>query len=91
MVETQIVVVGAGPHGLAAAAHLRRAGADVRVFGEPMSFWQTMSQGMLLRSNWTATSIADGVRRMVICLRLRLSLSLSMAMILALTVSPTLT
>jgi hypothetical protein len=31
----------------------------VRVFGEPMSFWQTMPQGMLLRSNWTATSIAE--------------------------------
>jgi len=33
------VVVGAGPYGLAAAAHLRHAGADIRVFGRPMSFW----------------------------------------------------
>jgi FAD-dependent urate hydroxylase len=32
---------------------------DVRVLGEPMSFWRTMPAGMLLRSNWTATSIAD--------------------------------
>ena len=32
---------------------------DVRVFGEPMSFWgQHMPLGMLLRSNWTATQIA---------------------------------
>jgi FAD-dependent urate hydroxylase len=29
------------------------------VLGDPMSFWQSMPAGMLLRSNWTATSIAD--------------------------------
>jgi thioredoxin reductase len=59
MDETAVVVIGAGPHGLAAAAHLRRAGEEVRVFGDPMSFWQTMPAGMLLRSNWTATCIAE--------------------------------
>lgn len=59
MDETQIVVVGAGPHGLAAAAHLGRAGAELRTFGDPMDFWRTMPRGMLLRSNWTATSIAE--------------------------------
>lgn len=31
----------------------------MRTFGEPMDFWQTMPKGMLLRSNWTATSIAE--------------------------------
>jgi hypothetical protein len=51
--------VGSGPYGLAAAAHLRRAGVDLRIFGEPMSFWRTMPVGMLLRSNWTATCIAE--------------------------------
>jgi FAD-dependent urate hydroxylase len=56
---TDMAVVGAGPYGLAAAAHLRRAGVELRVFGEPMSFWRTMPIGMLLRSNWTATSIAE--------------------------------
>jgi hypothetical protein len=59
MDETAVAVLGAGPHGLAAAAHLRRAGQEVRVFGEPMSFWRTMPAGMLLRSNWTATCIAE--------------------------------
>ncbi|WP_427894861.1 NAD(P)-binding domain-containing protein [Kribbella sp. GL6] len=59
MEETATAVIGAGPHGLAAAAHLRRAGEELRVFGDPMSFWQTMPAGMLLRSNWTATCIAE--------------------------------
>jgi len=59
MSDTDIVIVGAGPHGLSAAAHLRRSGAEVRVLGQPMSFWQTMPAGMLLRSNWTATCIAE--------------------------------
>jgi len=59
MDETEIAIIGAGPHGLAAAAHLRRAGAGCRVIGEPMSFWRTMPKGMLLRSNETATCIAE--------------------------------
>jgi hypothetical protein len=57
--ETEVAIVGAGPYGLSAAAHLRRAGVDVRVFGQPMSFWRSMPAGMLLRSNWTATNIAE--------------------------------
>jgi cation diffusion facilitator CzcD-associated flavoprotein CzcO len=31
MDETAVAVVGAGPHGLAAAAHLRRAGTGYQV------------------------------------------------------------
>ena len=59
MIDTNVAIVGAGPHGLAAAAHLRRAGIDVHVIGQPMSFWQNMPVGLLLRSNWTATCIAE--------------------------------
>lgn len=59
MNESRCIVIGAGPHGLSAAVHLRRAGVETRVFGSPMSFWETMPTGMLLRSNWTATSIAE--------------------------------
>jgi thioredoxin reductase len=56
-----VAIVGAGPYGLSAAAHLRTIkGLDVHVFGEAMSFWERhMPAGMLLRSNWTATQIAD--------------------------------
>ncbi len=59
MNDTNVAIIGAGPHGLAAAARLRAAGVECRVIGDPMSFWRTMPVGMLLRSNWTATSIAE--------------------------------
>jgi FAD-dependent urate hydroxylase len=53
-----VAIVGAGPYGLGAAARLRSAGElDVKVFGEPMSFWAGMPEGMLLRSAWDACHI----------------------------------
>jgi len=56
-----VAIIGAGPYGLAAAAHLRQVqGLGVCVFGEPMRFWRTaMPAGMLLRSAWSASHIAD--------------------------------
>jgi FAD-dependent urate hydroxylase len=55
-----VVVLGAGPYGLSAAAYLRASGMETRVFGEPMSFWEKqMPAGMCLRSNWGASHIAD--------------------------------
>jgi cation diffusion facilitator CzcD-associated flavoprotein CzcO len=61
MTDCDVAIIGAGPYGLSAAAHLRSVkGLEVRVFGEPMSFWdRNMPVGMFLRSNWTATRIAD--------------------------------
>ena len=59
MTDTDVAIIGAGPYGLAAAAHLRRAGVDVHIIGQPMSFWQKMPVGLQLRSNWTATCIAE--------------------------------
>ncbi|MGD0429289.1 MAG: FAD-dependent oxidoreductase [Candidatus Acidiferrales bacterium] len=61
MENCDVVILGAGPYGLAAATHLKNVkGLTVRIFGEPMSFWErNMPVGMFLRSNWTATQIAD--------------------------------
>ncbi|HEY6399570.1 MAG TPA: NAD(P)-binding domain-containing protein, partial [Solirubrobacteraceae bacterium] len=57
--DLEVAVIGAGPHGLAAAVHLRRAGVLAHVFGEPMSFWRGMPEGMKLRSNLRATNMID--------------------------------
>ncbi|HEV2957508.1 MAG TPA: NAD(P)-binding domain-containing protein [Xanthobacteraceae bacterium] len=52
-----VAVIGAGPYGLAAAAHLRAAGFATRVFGHSMAFWRrNMPKGMKLRH---ATGISD--------------------------------
>jgi FAD-dependent urate hydroxylase len=58
--DCEVAVIGAGPYGLAMAAHLRAAAVSTRVFGRPMSFWrENMPKGMRLRSPWIATHIAD--------------------------------
>ena len=55
-----VVVIGAGPYGLACTAHLRDVGADVHTLGEPMELWERqMPIGMFLRSSWEASSISD--------------------------------
>ena len=61
MDETEIAVIGAGPHGLGATEHLRAAGREVRVIGEPMSFWHTMPKGLWMRSRRNGSSIGDVV------------------------------
>jgi cation diffusion facilitator CzcD-associated flavoprotein CzcO len=62
-----VVVIGAGPYGLSAASHLRTAGIETRVVGEPMELWRRhMPTGMLLRSSPRASSIADPGRRRTI-------------------------
>jgi len=54
-----VVVIGAGPYGLATAAWLSVAGVPRRVFGDPMESWCThMPQGMYLKSVPTASSIS---------------------------------
>lgn len=55
-----MAIIGAGPYGLAASAHVGRLGLSTRVIGEPMWFWQRrMPAGMFLRSPNVATDIAD--------------------------------
>jgi cation diffusion facilitator CzcD-associated flavoprotein CzcO len=58
--DCEVIVIGAGPYGLAVTAHLRQHDIATRTFGDPMSFWRRhMPQGMMLRSPWNATHIAD--------------------------------
>ncbi|MER6227400.1 FAD-dependent oxidoreductase [Streptomyces sp900105755] len=54
-----VVVIGAGPYGLSVAAHLRAAGAPVRVFGDVMGSWRhAMATGMYLKSTPEATDLS---------------------------------
>jgi FAD-dependent urate hydroxylase len=49
--ETDLLIVGAGPFGLAIAAQTAHAGIDHLIVGKPMEFWRRhMPQGMYLRS-----------------------------------------
>jgi FAD-dependent urate hydroxylase len=60
MNKCDVAVLGAGPYGLSVAAHLRQSNLDIRVIGEPMSFWERqMPSGMLLRSPRVASHISD--------------------------------
>jgi lysine/ornithine N-monooxygenase len=68
MATCDIAIVGAGPYGLSAAAHLRAAkGLQVRVFGEPMAFWERhMPKGMLLRSPLAGSHLSDPDRALTL-------------------------
>ena len=49
--RTDVLIVGAGPYGLALAAQARHLGLDHVVLGQPMGFWRAnMPAGMYLRS-----------------------------------------
>jgi len=50
-VDTTLLVIGAGPFGLAMAVQAQELGIDHVVVGQPMSFWREhMPTGMVLRS-----------------------------------------
>ena len=58
--DTDVAIIGAGPYGLALAAHLRVAEVDHRIFGRPMDMWRNhMPKGMLLKSDGFASSLFD--------------------------------
>jgi FAD-dependent urate hydroxylase len=62
MPDTDLLVIGAGPYGYAAAAHARARGIRTRIVGRPMSFWrEQMPSEMYLRSGRDWTLDADGV------------------------------
>lgn len=58
--DTEVAIIGAGPYGLAVAAHLRAARIDHLIFGHPMEMWQRhMPEGMLLKSDGFASNLYD--------------------------------
>jgi FAD-dependent urate hydroxylase len=62
VVRTSLLVVGAGPYGLAVAAHARECGIDSIVVGHTLSFWtEHMPDGMFLRSGLDWHFDASGV------------------------------
>jgi Pyridine nucleotide-disulphide oxidoreductase len=55
-----IAIIGAGPFGLAIAAHLRYRGLDFRIFGTPMHRWRAqMPAGMFLKSAGFASNLGE--------------------------------
>lgn len=63
-IDYDVVVVGAGPYGLSAAAHLRAKGLNVAIFGKPLELWlERMPKGMFLRSHWWGTNLSDPGRK----------------------------
>ncbi len=60
-------IVGAGPYGLTAAAHLRAAGVETKIFGDVMGFWAgSMPNGMLVRSEWAGSHLSDPARALTL-------------------------
>ena len=50
-IETDLLIIGAGPFGLAIAAQAAHAGIEHLIVGKPMEFWRRhMPKGMYLRS-----------------------------------------
>jgi len=50
--QTSLLIIGAGPYGLATAAYAHHAGIDYLMVGKPMGFWREhMPANMVLRSN----------------------------------------
>ena len=57
-----LLVIGAGPYGVAVASHAIERGVDTVVVGHPMGFWtDNMPEGMFLRSGTDWHMDASGI------------------------------
>jgi thioredoxin reductase len=62
MQKVTLLVVGAGPYGVAVAAHAIELGVDTAVVGHPLGFWTDhMPEGMFLRSGTDWHLDASGI------------------------------
>ena len=58
------LIIGAGPYGLSLAAHMRKAGTDFRIVGDPMEPWRTaMPSDMHLKSEGFASTLFEPSQR----------------------------
>lgn len=58
--DTDAVVIGAGPYGLSVSAHLSARGVRHEIFGETMELWSRhMPAGMYLKSEGFASNLSD--------------------------------
>ena len=51
-----LLIVGAGPFGLAMAAYARGRGWEHAILGEPMEFWKRLNEGGITTANLRRTS-----------------------------------
>lgn len=58
--EPNVSIIGAGPYGVAIAAHLQFLSINFRIFGSPMRRWLSqMPSSMILKSEACASSLPD--------------------------------
>ncbi len=57
--ENTTIVIGAGPYGLSATAHLRSQNVPTQIYGKPMEFWRNMPPDMFLKSTWGSLNLSD--------------------------------